>query len=158
MNSRSIRHPLKGDSAEEENSEDEDLDPEETDLNINVGELAKGEIEFPDDEGGEVFLQNMEEAELIVEDEETFKEEEEEEMVKEKWNDMDLAHGDFSMAELRTKLYTIEEESSENEENDEESEGEAEDWREINRLQGLSELQRYFLLLADGQQEFSKQF
>ena len=157
MNSRSIRHPLKGDSAEEENSEDEDLDPEETDLNINVGELAKGEIEFPDDEGGEVFLQNMEEAELIVEDEETFKEEEE--MVKEeKWNDMDLAHGDFSMAELRTKLYTIEEESSENEENDEESEGEAEDWREINRLQGLSELQRYFLLLADGQQEFSKQF
>ena len=155
MNCRSIRHPLKGDSAEDENSEDDDLDPEETDLNINVGELAKGEIEFPDDEGGEVFLQNMEEAELIVEDEETF----EEEMVKEeKWNDMDLAHGDFSMAELRTKLYTIEEESSENEENDDESEGEAEDWREINRLQGLSELQRYFLLLADGQQEFSKQF
>ena len=97
----------------------------------------------------------MEEAELIVEDEETVKEEEEEEMVKEeKWNDMDLAHSEFSMAELRTKLYTIEEESSEN---DEESEEEAEDWREINRLQGLSELQRYFLLLADGQQEFSKQ-
>ena len=157
LNSRSIRHPLKGDSAEEENSEDDDLDPEETDLNIYVREHAKGEVEFPGDEGGEVFLQNMEEAELIVEDEETFKEEEE--MVKEeKWNDMDLAHGDFSMAELRTKLYTIEEESSENEENDEESEGEAEDWREINRLQGLSELQRYFLLLADGQQEFSKQF
>ena len=155
LNSRSIRHPLKGDSAEEENSEDEDLDLEETDLNINVGEHAK--VEFPDDEAGEVFLQNMEEAELIIEDEETF-EEEEETVKEEKWNDMDLAHGDFSMAELRTKLYTIEEESSENEENDEESEGEAEDWREMNRLQGLSELQRYFLLLADGQQEFSKQF
>ena len=158
LNSRSIRHPLKGDSAEEENSEDDDLDPEETDLDINVGEHAKGEVEFPDDEEGEVFLQNMEEAELIIEDEETFEEEEEEMVKEEKWNDMDLTHGDFSMAELRTKLYTIEEESSENEENDEESEGEAEDWREINRLQGLSELQRYFLLLADGQQEFSKQF
>ena len=154
LNSRSIRHPFKGDSAEEENSEDDDLDPEETDL----GEHAKGEVEFPDDEGGEVFLQNMEEAELIVEDEETFEEEEEEMVKEEKWIDMDLVHGDFSMAELRTKLYTIEEESSENEENDDESEGEAEDWREINRLQGLSELQRYFLLLADGHQEFSKQF
>ena len=45
LNSRSIRHPLKGDSAEEENSEDDDLDPEETDLDINVGEHAKGEEE-----------------------------------------------------------------------------------------------------------------
>ena len=92
-----------------------------------------------------MFIENMEEAEQMEEDE---VEEEEK-----KRDDMDLVHSDFPMEGLRVKLYTIEEESSENEE-DEEKEKEDE-WIGLKRLQGLSELQRYFLLLA-GQQELSQ--
>ena len=92
------------------------------------------------------FVENMEEAEQMEEDEE-------ETFVEKKRDDMDLVHSDFPMEGLRVKLYTIEEESSENEE-DEEKEKEDE-WIGLKRLQGLSELQRYFLLLA-GQQELSQ--
>ena len=88
------------------------------------------------------FVENMEEAEQMEEDEE-------ETFVEKKRDDMDLVHSDFPMEGLRVKLYTIEEESSENEEEEEE-----EEWIGLKRLQGLSELQRYFLLLA-GQHEFS---
>ena len=91
-----------------------------------------------------MFIENMEEAEQMEEDE---VEEEEK-----KRDDMDLVHSDFPMEGLRVKLYTIEEESSENEEEEEE-----EEWIGLKRLQGLSELQRYFLLLA-GQHELSQQF
>ena len=94
------------------------------------------------------FVENMEEAEQMEEDdEETF---------EEKKDDMDLVHSDFPMEGLRVKLYTIEEESSENEDEEEEEE-EEEEWVRLKRLQGLSELQRYFLLLA-GQHELSQQF
>ena len=92
-----------------------------------------------------MFIENMEEAEQMEEDE---VEEEEK-----KRDDMDLVHSDFPMEGLRVKLYTIEEESSENEDEEEEEE----EWMRLKRLQGLSELQRYFLLLA-GQHELSQQF
>ena len=82
-----------------------------------------------------MFLENMEEAEQM-EEEETFEEE--------KRGDMD-----FPMEGLGVKLYTIEEESSENEDDREEEEVV---WMGLERLQDLSELQRYFLLLA-GQHE-----
>ena len=99
-----------------------------------------------EDNEGAIFLENMEEAEQMEEDEE--------ETFKEKTRDgKDFVHSDFPMEGLRVKLYTIEEESSENEE-DEEKEKEDE-WIGLKRLQGLSELQRYFLLLA-GQQELSQ--
>ena len=89
----------------------------------------------------------MEEAEQMEEEEEgTFEEE--------KRDDMDMVHSDFPMERLRVKLYTIEEESNEDEREEEEEEDE---WMGLKRLQELSELQRYFLLLA-GQQEFSQQF
>ena len=90
-----------------------------------------------------MFIENMEEAEQM----------EEEALEEKKMDDMDLVHSDFPMEGLRVKLYTIEEESSENEEEEEEEE----DWMGLKRLQGLSELQRYFLLLA-GQHELSQQF
>ena len=98
-----------------------------------------------EDREGAIFVQNMEEAEKI-EEEETFEEE--------KRDAMDLVHSDFQMEGLRVKLYTIEEESSEDEEDEEREEDEL---MGLKRLQGLSELQRYFLLLA-GQHEFSQQF
>ena len=98
-----------------------------------------------EDKEGPAFVQNMEEAEQI-EEEEAFKEE--------KKDDMILVHSDFPMEGLRVKLYTIEEESSEDEEDEEREEDEL---MGLKRLQGLSELQRYFLLLA-GQHEFSQQF
>ena len=92
-----------------------------------------------------MFIENMEEAEQMEEDEE--------EALEEKKRDgKDLVHSDLPMEGLRVKLYTIEEESSENEEEEKE-----EEWMELKRLQGLSELQRYFLLLA-GQHELSQQF
>ena len=94
------------------------------------------------------FVENMEEAEQM-------EEEEEEALEEKKMDDMDLVHSDFPMEGLRVKLYTIEEESSENE--DELEEEEEEEWVRLKRLQGLSELQRYFLLLA-GQHELSQQF
>ena len=97
-----------------------------------------------EDKEGSIFVQNMEEAEQI-EEEETFEEE--------KRDAMDLVHSDFPMERLSVKLYTIEEESSEDEE---EEEGEEDELMGLKRLQGLSELQRYFLLLA-GQHEFSQQ-
>ena len=96
-----------------------------------------------EDKEGSIFVQNMEEAEQI-EEEETFEEEKRDAMV----------HSDFPMERLSVKLYTIEEESSEDEE---EEEGEEDELMGLKRLQGLSELQRYFLLLA-GQHEFSQQF
>ena len=95
-----------------------------------------------------MFIENMEEAEQMEEDE---VEEEEK-----KRDDMDLVHSDFPMEGLRVKLYTIEEESSENEDETEEEE-EEDEWMGLKRLQDLSELQRYFLLLA-GQHEFSQRF
>ena len=93
-----------------------------------------------------MFLENMEEAEQMNEDEEEIFEEE----------NRDLVHSDFPLEGLRVKLYTIEEESSENEDEREE-EDEEDEWMGLKRLQDLSELQRYFLLLA-GQHEFSQRF
>ena len=84
-------------------------------------------------------------------------EEEEEEgtFEEEKRDDMDMVHSDFPMAGLRVvKLYTIEEESNEDEREEEEEEDE---WMGLKRLEDLSELQRYFLLLA-GKHELSQRF
>ena len=127
---------FKGDSAEEEDFESDEWNPEQ-----NEGKIVWDQLE---DREESIFVQNMEEAEQI---------EEEETLEGEKRDAMDLVHSDFPMERLRVKLYTIEEESSEEEE---EEEGEEDDLMGLKRLQGLSELQRYFLLLA-GQHEFSQQ-
>ena len=80
-------------------------------------------------------------------------EEEEGRFEEEKRDDMDIVHSDFPIQGLRVKLYTIEEESSENEDEREEED----EWMGLKRLEDLSELQRFFLLLA-GKHEFSQQF
>ena len=98
----------------------------------------------PEDKEEEIFVENMEEAEQM---------EKEEEITEEK-DAIDLGHSNFPVNGLRVKLYTIEEESSENEDEEEEEENKR---IESKRLQGLSELQRYFLLLA-GQHELSQRF
>ena len=100
-----------------------------------------------EDNEGAMFLENMEEAEQM-EEEETFEEE--------KRDNIDMVHSEFTIEGLKVKLYTIEEESSEYEDEREEEE-EEDEWMGLKRLQDLSELQRYFLLLA-GQHEFSQQF
>ena len=83
-------------------------------------------------------------------------EEEEGRFEEEKRDDMNIVHSDFPIQGLRVKLYTIEEESSENEDEREEEE-EEDKWMELKRLEDLSELQRYFLLLA-GKHELSQRF
>ena len=110
---------------------------------------------FPEDEFDSISVSDMKKAEVI--------EAEEELLMKEKRDDLDsTVQREFKTEGRRVKLYTIEEESSEDEEDQEDEEGDEKEmeegeWMKKKRPQGLSELEKYFLLLG-GETEFSQQF
>ena len=110
---------------------------------------------FPEDEFDSISVSDMKKAEVI--------EAEEELLMKEKGEDLDsTVQSEFKTERRRVKLYTIEEESSEDEEDREDEEGDEKEmeegeWMKKKRPQGLSELEKYFLLLG-GETEFSQQF
>ena len=144
---------LTGDSAEEDTESDE---WEAEKIEPNTTEDFQGmDFAFPEDEFDSISVSDMKKAEVI--------EAEEELLMKEKGGDLDsTVQSEFQSEGRRVKLYTIEEESSEDEEDQEDEEGdekemEAEDWMKKKRPHGLSELEKYFLLLG-GETEFSQQF
>ena len=110
---------------------------------------------FSEDEFDSISVSDMKKAEVI--------EAEEELLMKEKREDLDsTVQSEFKTEGRRVKLYTIEEESSEDEEDQEDEEGDEKEmeegeWMKKKRPQGLSELEKYFLLLG-GETEFSQQF
>ena len=110
---------------------------------------------FPEDEFDSISVSDMKKAEVI--------EAEEELLIKEKRDDLDSRmQSEFKTEGRKVRLYTIEEESSEDEEDQEDEEGDEKqmedgEWMKKKRPQGLSELEKYFLLLG-GETEFSKQF
>ena len=146
---------LTGDSAEED-SESDEWEAEKIDPEPNTTEDFQGmDFAFPEDEFDSISVSDMKKAEVI--------EAEEELLMKERGEDLDsTVQSEFKTEGRRVKLYTIEEESSEDEEDQEDEEGDEKEmeegeWMKKKRPQGLSELEKYFLLLG-GETEFSQQF
>ena len=109
---------------------------------------------FSEDEFDSISVSDMKKAEVI---------EAEELLMKERGDDLDsTVQSEFQAEGRKVTLYTIEEESSEDEEDQEDEEGDEKEmeegeWMKKKRPQGLSELEKYFLLLG-GETEFSQQF
>ena len=146
---------LTGDSAEEDTESDE-WEAENIEHEPNTTEDFQGmDFAFPEDEFDSISVSDMKKAEVI--------EAEEELLMKEKGEDLDsTVQSEFKTEGRKVKLYTIEEESSEDEEDQEDEEGDEKEmeegeWMKKKRPQGLSELEKYFLLLG-GETEFSQQF
>ena len=147
---------LTGDSAEEDTESDEWEPIEKIEHEPNTTEDLQGmDLAFPKDKFDSISVSDMKKAEVI--------EAEEELLMEEKRDNLDsTVQNEFKSEGRRVKLYTIEEESSEDEEDQEDEEGDEKEmeegeWMKKKRPQGLSELEKYFLLLG-GETEFSKQF
>ena len=159
--SLNVRQPfnklsLTGDSAEEDTESDEWEPIEKINHEPNTTGDSQGmDFAFPEDEFDSISVSDMKKAEVI--------EAEEELLMKERGEDLDsTVQSEFKTEGRRVKLYTIEEESSEDEEDQEDEEGDEKEmeegeWMKKKRPQGLSELEKYFLLLG-GETEFSQQF
>ena len=149
---------LTGDSAEEDTESDEweaENIGHEPNTTEDFQEMRCVAFAFPEDEFDSISISDMKKAEVI--------EAEEELLMKERGEDLgSTVQSEFKTEGRKVKLYTIEEESSEDEEDQEDEEGDEKEmeegeWMKKKRPQGLSELEKYFLLLG-GETEFSQQF